>query len=100
MKKFFIPIILALCLSLTACGNASQQGDSLNGQSGDSSGNSFFDKLSDIFDNFSIGGKVDIFSEPEIVLDEDKVEIENMSLVTANVNSQVTTPQERVLVSV
>ena len=75
MKKFLIPLILLLCLSLTACGNMSQE--ALDGQAGDGSGGSFFDKIFDAFDNFSIGAKVDIFSEPKIVLDEDAVEIEN-----------------------
>ncbi len=85
MKKFLIAITLVLCLSLTACGNASQQGDSLDGQAGDSSNSSFFDKILGQFGN-SLGGQsgsnsteepIDIFSEPQIILDETSVELEN-----------------------
>lgn len=82
MKKFFIPIILLLCLSLTACGNVSQQDGSLGEQAGDGSGSSFFDKLfgqfGGDFSNSSKEPEIDIFSEPQIVLDQTTVELEEL----------------------
>lgn len=94
MKKFLIATIIVLCLSLTACGNASQQGESLDGQSGNSSNSSFFNK---IFGQFgaSLGGQsgsdsteptIDIFSEPQIVLNPSLVEVE---AITDNKNNLV-----------
>ncbi len=80
MKKIFIPIILLLCLSLTACGNVSQQDGSLDNQSGDDS-KGFFDRLFGGFNNSSTSSnesEIDIFSEPQIVLDQTTVELEEL----------------------